>query len=105
MDYNNLKKGDAVNNKYEIEKIIGDGERSHEQQLFVEIFDNIFSSIREPLLVLDPDLKVLKANHSFYRTFKVNPGKTEGELIKIFGPTPFNKHSTFNHSHHSPIHN
>jgi chemotaxis protein methyltransferase CheR len=85
MDYNNLKKGDAVNNKYEIEKKIGDGERSHEQQLFVEIFDNIFSSIREPLLVLDPDLKVLKANHSFYRTFKVNPGKTEGELIYSLG--------------------
>jgi chemotaxis protein methyltransferase CheR len=85
MDYNNLKKGDAVNNKYEIEKKISDGERSHAQQLFVEIFDNIFSSIREPLLVLDPDLKVLKANHSFYRTFKVNPGKTEGELIYSLG--------------------
>ena len=64
--------------------------QNHEQQFFVEIFDNIFSSIREPLLVLDPDLKVLKANHSFYRMFKVNPDKTEGELIYSLGNGQWN---------------
>jgi sensor histidine kinase regulating citrate/malate metabolism len=49
-------------------------------QAFIEIFDNIFGSVREPLVVLDSDLKVVKANHSFYRTFKV---KSEGTEMKI----------------------
>jgi len=45
----------------------------------MEIFDNILSSIREPLVVLESDLKVVKANHSFYQTFNVKPDETEGE--------------------------
>jgi len=54
-------------------------------QAFIEIFDNIFGSVREPLVVLDSDLKVVKANHSFYRTFKVIPEETEGILIYDLG--------------------
>jgi len=54
-------------------------------QAFIEIFDNILGSVREPLVVLDSDLKVLKANHSFYRTFKVKPEETEGILIYDLG--------------------
>jgi PAS domain S-box-containing protein len=54
-------------------------------QAFIEIFDNILSSVREPLVVLDSDLKVIKANHSFYRTFKVKPEETEGILIYDLG--------------------
>lgn len=51
----------------------------------MEDFDNILGSIREPLIVLDSDLKVLKANHSFYRTFNVKPDETEGVLIYDLG--------------------
>lgn len=54
-------------------------------QVFLDIFDNILSSVREPLLVLDPDLKVIKANDSFYRTFMVKPEETEGVLIYNLG--------------------
>jgi len=54
-------------------------------QAFIEIFDNILGSVRGPLVVLDSDLKVVKANHSFYRTFKVNPEGTEGTLIYDLG--------------------
>jgi transcriptional regulator with GAF, ATPase, and Fis domain len=54
-------------------------------QAFIEIFDNVLGSVREPLVVLDSDLKVLKANHSFYRTFKVKPEETEGILIYDLG--------------------
>jgi len=54
-------------------------------QVFMEIFDNILGSVREPLVVLDPDLKVVKANHSFYRTFKVKLEETEGVLIYDLG--------------------
>lgn len=35
-----------------------------------------------PLLVLDPDLKVVSANEAFYLKFKVNESKTEG--LRIF---------------------
>jgi len=52
---------------------------------FMEIFDSIRGSIREPLMVLDSDLKVVKANHSFYRTFNANPEQTEGMLIYDLG--------------------
>jgi two-component system CheB/CheR fusion protein len=46
---------------------------------------NIIETIREPLLVLDADLKVLSANRSFYTIFKVNPGETVGSYIYDLG--------------------
>jgi formate hydrogenlyase transcriptional activator len=54
-------------------------------QAFIDIFDNILGSVREPLVVLDSDLRVVKANHSFYRTFKVKQEGTEGILIYDLG--------------------
>jgi transcriptional regulator with GAF, ATPase, and Fis domain len=54
-------------------------------QAFMEIFDSLLGSVRGPLVVLDSDLKVLKANHSFYQTFKVKPERTEGALIYDLG--------------------
>ena len=59
-------------------------------QTFIEVFDNILGSIREPLVVLDSDLKVVKANHSFYRTFNVKPDGTEGVLIYDLGNRQWN---------------
>jgi PAS domain S-box-containing protein len=50
-----------------------------------EIFNSILGSVREPLVVLDSDLKVVKANHSFYQTFNVKPDETEGILIYDLG--------------------
>ncbi|MDD9304865.1 MAG: sigma 54-interacting transcriptional regulator [Desulfobacter sp.] len=60
------------------------------QENFLDIFTNIFSSIREPLLILDSDLKVVKANHSFYMTFCVKPEETEGVLIYDLGNRQWN---------------
>ena len=54
-------------------------------QAFIKGFDDILGSVREPLVVLDSDLKVVKANHSFYQTFKVKPEGTEGTLIYDLG--------------------
>jgi transcriptional regulator with GAF, ATPase, and Fis domain len=59
-------------------------------EAFMEIFDSIRGSIREPLMVLDSDLKVVKANHSFYRTFNANPDQTEGMLIYDLGNGQWN---------------
>jgi chemotaxis protein methyltransferase CheR len=54
-------------------------------QYFIDIFDNILGSVRGPLVLLDGDLKVVKANKSFYQTFKVKPMDTEGFLIYDLG--------------------
>jgi len=54
-------------------------------QKFNKILDRILSSLREPLVVLNADLRVIKANESFYRTFKVDPEETEGVLIYDLG--------------------
>ncbi|BBO80883.1 hypothetical protein DSCO28_14490 [Desulfosarcina ovata subsp. sediminis] len=52
---------------------------------FLEIFNSILDSIREPLVVLDSDLKVVNANQSFYHTFNVKPEQTEDVLIYDLG--------------------
>jgi transcriptional regulator with GAF, ATPase, and Fis domain len=59
-------------------------------QTSIEVFDNFLGSIREPLVVLDSDLKVVKANHSFYQTFNVKPDETEGILIYDLGNSQWN---------------
>jgi two-component system CheB/CheR fusion protein len=46
---------------------------------------DIVETVREPLLVLNQDLRVQSANGAFYNTFKVSPKKTEGELIYNLG--------------------
>ncbi|MGD9251328.1 MAG: sigma 54-interacting transcriptional regulator [Desulfobacterales bacterium] len=55
------------------------------KKAFLQVIDSILDSIREPLVVLDADLIVVKANHSFYRTFNVSPEQTEGVLIYELG--------------------
>jgi chemotaxis protein methyltransferase CheR len=45
----------------------------------------IVDTVREPLLVLDKDLRVLAASRSFYSTFKVAPSITRGQLIYELG--------------------
>jgi formate hydrogenlyase transcriptional activator len=47
--------------------------------------ESIVKTIREPLLVLSADLKVISANHSFYQTFKVTPQETGGKFIYGIG--------------------
>ena len=45
----------------------------------------IVNTIVEPFLVLDPQLRVLAANRSFYQTFQVDPDQTVGELLYALG--------------------
>jgi PAS domain S-box-containing protein len=53
--------------------------------LIDDIFKDIVETIREPLLVLDSDLKVVLASHSFYGIFKVKPEETVGQLVYDLG--------------------
>jgi two-component system CheB/CheR fusion protein len=41
----------------------------------------LISTIREPILLLDKDLKVQKANRRFWERFQVSPGETEGRFV------------------------
>ena len=50
-----------------------------------QIFEGIVETIREPLLVLDRDLRVVTASRSFYEFFKVKPEETLGQLIYDLG--------------------
>ena len=42
---------------------------------------SIVDTVREPVLVLDKDLRVIAASRSFYSAFKVRPEDTEGRLL------------------------
>lgn len=58
-----------------------------EQQLkeVRDFAESIIGTIREPLVVLDADLRVITANHSFYETFKVTEEETRGFLVYEIG--------------------
>jgi two-component system CheB/CheR fusion protein len=47
--------------------------------------ESIIRTMRESLIVLTPELKVVSANRAFYETFKVTPEETEGRLIYELG--------------------
>jgi PAS domain S-box-containing protein len=47
--------------------------------------ESIVETVREPLLVLDADLKIISANRNFYRTFKVTTDETIGSFIYDLG--------------------
>ncbi len=46
-----------------------------------EYAEAIIATIREPLLVLDKNLRVKTANHSYYKAFNVKDTEVEGKLI------------------------
>jgi hypothetical protein len=50
----------------------------------------IVDTVREPLLVLDEELRVITASRSFYGAFKVNSQETEGRLLFELGNGQWN---------------
>ena len=50
----------------------------------------IVDTVREPLVVLDRDLRVIAASRSFYQTFAVEPGNTEGRMLYELGDGQWN---------------
>ena len=47
--------------------------------------EGIVDTVREPVLVLDKDLRVIAASRSFYAAFKVSPEDTNGRLLYALG--------------------
>lgn len=68
-------------------------ERHAQEKLVKDAFDyatNILETQREPFLVLDKDLRVVSANRSFYKTFRVEKDATEGRFVYDLGDGQWN---------------
>ncbi|MGC1401824.1 MAG: PAS domain-containing sensor histidine kinase [Thermodesulfobacteriota bacterium] len=50
-----------------------------------EYSESIINTVREPLIALDQDLRVVSVSRSFYEVFKVKPEETVGQLIYDLG--------------------
>ncbi|HUT52799.1 MAG TPA: PAS domain-containing sensor histidine kinase [bacterium] len=50
-----------------------------------EYAESIINTVREPLIALDQDLRVVSVSRSFYDVFKVKPEETVGQLIYDLG--------------------
>ncbi len=50
-----------------------------------EFAESVINTVREPLISLDEDLRVVTVNRSFYEFFKVKPEETVGQLIYDLG--------------------
>lgn len=74
----------SVNNGNVIEDLFDDPKNGH------LLTRAIIDTIREPLLVLDAQLRILVASPSFYNAFKSLPSDTEGKLIYELGNGQWN---------------
>ena len=50
-----------------------------------EFAESVINTVREPLIALDQDLRVVTVSRSFYEVFKVKPEETVGQLIYDLG--------------------
>jgi PAS domain S-box-containing protein len=79
-----------VTEKMQLQRELAERTRDAEKARFeaeaaTEANEDILETVREPLLSLDSDLRVVKANRSFYDCFRVTPEETIGNLIYDLG--------------------
>lgn len=72
----------ATNNELERARALAERARAYA--------DAIIETVREPLLVLNADLKVLRANQAYYASFRTTPELTEGEALLELGTGQWN---------------
>ncbi len=68
-------------------------EHKRQEKLVHDAFDyatNILETQREPFLVLDKDLRVVSANRSFYKSFRVEKDATQGRFVYDLGDGQWN---------------
>ncbi|RWY47860.1 CheR family methyltransferase [Mucilaginibacter gilvus] len=63
-------------------ELLDRNEQLNNSRLYAEA---IINTIRDPLLILDKDLKVLRATQGFYKTFMVSERETEGQYLYDLG--------------------
>jgi two-component system, chemotaxis family, CheB/CheR fusion protein len=64
---------------------ITDAKRTEHLQAARALAESIVDAVREPFLVLDGGLRVVRANDAYYRAFRVEPAQTDGRLIGDLG--------------------
>ena len=64
---------------------ITEQKKAEQLQIVSEYSESIINTVREPLIVLDKNLRVVTVSRSFYDVFKVNPEETVGQLIYDLG--------------------
>ncbi|HEX7474444.1 MAG TPA: PAS domain-containing protein, partial [Dehalococcoidales bacterium] len=82
----NLAKGDTKDG----EKSNGNKRTTPQLRETLEFSENIVSTIRESLVVLDAGLRIISANRSFYQAFSVTPAEIERKLIYEVGNGQWN---------------
>src|SRR5215213_4534277 len=60
------------------------------RQEALDFANSIVDTVREPLLILDADLRVIRANRAFYVTFAVDQDATEQQRIYDLGNGQWN---------------
>lgn len=71
--------------QYEGSAMTQPDERAHDVPVAERLLLDIIDTIREPLLVLDPEFRVTQANRAFCRIFRVAPEDTIGEVLFELG--------------------
>ena len=69
---------------------ITEQKKTKQMQRVSEYSESIINTVREPLIVLDQDLRVVAVSRSFYEFFKVKPEETVGKLIYDLGNKQWN---------------
>lgn len=65
-------------------------ERTERLKVSQDYMDSIVQTVRESLIVLDRDYRVLSVNEHFLRTFKVSKSETEGKTLYELGNGQWN---------------
>jgi two-component system, cell cycle sensor histidine kinase PleC len=65
--------------------IVQDFTERKELEKILEYAESVINTVREPLISLDQDLRVVTASRSFYEFFKVKSEETVGQLIYDLG--------------------
>jgi len=74
----------------------GGGEKNSNKRIGANFFDQLWEKswtyiktvvdvVREPVLILDQDLRVMAANDAFYETFRVKLKETENKIVYQLG--------------------
>ncbi len=82
-------------------KIIKEGAKTNDQALGPDFIQRVWEKswtyiktvvdvVREPVLILDKDFRVMAANESFYRTFQVESKDTEKRIVYELGNGQWN---------------
>lgn len=60
------------------------------RKLVLHYMSSLVDVAHEPFLILDPDLKVVSANPTFYKNFQVSKEETEGKFLFDLGNSQWN---------------